>query len=266
MTNSKQVVERDSAVLVGCHGVQLDSDHFKLNKFRDGTDSNYRTVTNNIKRIAAKGKDLLEKRNKGNSTHSVYAFVLSWTHAYHMPSDSRTTVLQHYSVSRKRVKDFIGREEQLESITTRFAAPRLHGPYVLIVHALGGQGKSQLALEYYRRSRARNIYRGVFWVQAANRRLAIDTFSKLAGELGVVVFNPQTKRNQKRLTSMAHSETPDQQDPIAVNGPNAMVQLVKKELEHWKERWLLIFDNYDHPSEFDDIQTLFPDGKKFCGE
>lgn len=58
-------MDETSAVLGGCHGVQLDSDHFKLNKFRDKTDSNYRTVANNIKRIAAKGRSLLEKREKG---------------------------------------------------------------------------------------------------------------------------------------------------------------------------------------------------------
>jgi len=58
----EQVVDEFSAVLGGCHGLELDSDHFKLNKFRSQTDSNYRIVTNSIKKIACRGKILIATR------------------------------------------------------------------------------------------------------------------------------------------------------------------------------------------------------------
>lgn len=33
---------------------------------------------------------------------------------------------------------------------------------------------------------------------------------------------------------------------------------VKAVLEGWKDLWLLVFDNFDQPQEFDDIQDWFP--------
>jgi len=41
---------------------------------------------------------------------------------------------------------------------------------------------------------------------------------------------------------------------------DVVIGLVKRGLEDWHERWLLVFDNYDSPSQFDDIQDFFPDG------
>ena len=149
--------------------------------------------------------------------------------------DTRASQIQHFLVPRKRVKDFVGRGPQLRSIAESFCEPRSSGPCILIVHALGGQGKSQLALEYYRMCRIQNVYRGVFWISAADKALATNSFRKIAVELGIVG---------------AEQAIDD----------NVMLGLVKKSLEDWQERWLLIFDNYDSPTQFDDIQEFFSDG------
>lgn len=36
---------------------------------------------------------------------------------------------------------------------------------------------------------------------------------------------------------------------------------VKAELEGWGDLWLLVFDNFDQPQEFDDVQDWFPIGE-----
>jgi hypothetical protein len=171
--------------------------------------------------------------------------------------DTRASQTQHFLVPRKRVKDFVGRGPQLRTITESFAAPRSSGPRVLIVHALGGQGKSQLALEYYRTSRAQNIYRGIFWVSAADRALATKSFNKIAIELGIIKAEQTTNNDASRQvgTELGFATTGQAFDDGTVIG------LVKKTLEKWEERWLLIFDNYDSPTQFDDIQDFFTDGK-----
>lgn len=36
---------------------------------------------------------------------------------------------------------------------------------------------------------------------------------------------------------------------------------IKIELEGWENLWLLVFDNFDSPQEFDNIQDWFPTGE-----
>lgn len=36
------------------------------------------------------------------------------------------------------------------------------------------------------------------------------------------------------------------------------IRLVKSVLEQWKERWLLVFDNYDDPVTFSKVERFFP--------
>src|SRR6266480_2084392 len=71
---------------------------------------------------------------------------------------------RYFLISRERVKDFVGREMQLRQILSHFSADSTRERPYLILHALGGQGKSQIALEYCRQSR--KTYRGIFWVNA----------------------------------------------------------------------------------------------------
>ena len=138
---------------------------------------------------------------------------------------------KHYLVPWDRVKHFVGREAQLEEIAECLAGA---SPQVLVLHALGGQGKSQTVLKYCQRWRMH--YRGVFWVNASSRSLAIESYHRISRAL-----SGQTQ---------AHSENGEQ-----------VIETVKAELEDWHEPCLLIFDNYDKPGEFTDIRRFFPQGK-----
>jgi hypothetical protein len=132
------------------------------------------------------------------------------------------------------VKDFIGRETELLRISSYFSAKGDSQPQTLILEALGGQGKSQIALEYCQRSRS--TYRGVFWVNAASEATATQSFVNFAGKLG-------------------------QASPDALQHARAKIQFVKSTLEQWNERWLLVFDNYDDPEHFSAIHQFIPSGK-----
>jgi hypothetical protein len=37
-----------------------------------------------------------------------------------------------------------------------------------------------------------------------------------------------------------------------------MIRTVKDHLESWKERWLMVFDNYDWPEDYPDTKRLIP--------
>lgn len=113
---------------------------------------------------------------------------------------------------------FTGREAQLERIkqflkgngTVAVSQP-------ISISGLGGIGKTQLALEYAHRSYP-NVYRAVFWVNAANKALLQHNYVSLAQLL----------------------QLPEQYE----DNVEQQVQAVKRWLE-WHTNWLLILDNAD---------------------
>jgi hypothetical protein len=128
-------------------------------------------------------------------------------------------------------EDFIGRKNELAEIRSYFSA-KLNGmPRVLIIHALAGQGKTQIALEYCRQSHA--IYGCIFWLNATSDMTVIGSFEKIATEL-----------------QLASSED--------LSDAAVKIRAVKDHLESWKERWLMIFDNYDWPGDYPDTKRLIP--------
>lgn len=131
------------------------------------------------------------------------------------------------------MKDFIGRETELLRISSYFSAKGVSQPRILILQALGGQGKSQIVLEYCQRSRS--TYRGIFWVNAASEATATQSFVNFAGKLG-----------QASSDALQHAR--------------AKIQFVKSTLEQWNEHWLLVFDNYDDPEHFSTIEQFIPSG------
>ena len=142
----------------------------------------------------------------------------------------------YYLVERKRVKDFVGREPQLREIFSYFSAARERQPRFLVLHALGGQGKSQIALEYCRRHR--QTYRGIFWINASSEATAMQSFEKCSAKL-----------------SRARS--------INLDSAEAKINFFKDTLEQWHERWMLVFDNYDRPDDFTDLDQFIPPGTLF---
>ena len=107
---------------------------------------------------------------------------------------------------------------------------------MLLLHALGGQGKSQIVLEYCQSSRGR--YSGIFWVNASTEALAVQHYAGIAKTLGIVTV----------------AGTRDDDDTI---------RSVVDCLESWNETWLLVFDNYDDPNTFHKVQNFLPQSE-YC--
>ena len=102
---------------------------------------------------------------------------------------------------------------------------------------MGGTGKTQLALEYCRRMKHNGNYRGIFWLDASSRN-ALDS----------------------SMVAISKQLWPDR----IVNNAREGVKLVRTTLSDWSDRWLLVFDNYDNPSEFPNISHFFPDSIYGC--
>ncbi len=116
-------------------------------------------------------------------------------------------------------------EEHLEPKPDRRDRPK-----TVILRALGGQGKSQLGLEYCRRYQ--DHIRGMFWIDATNKSSAERDLERIADQLNEGLGRV-LKNTKDRLMFM------------------------KERLRDWEGRWLLVFDNYDQPESFD-VTEFFP--------
>ncbi|KIX10462.1 uncharacterized protein Z518_01545 [Rhinocladiella mackenziei CBS 650.93] len=136
----------------------------------------------------------------------------------------------YFLAPRRRVKDFFGRGEELDKISSYFN-DEVERPRILVLHALGGQGKSQIALEYCQK--LRKTYQGVFWINSSTKSTTVQSFATIAHELD---------------SSMAEVSNDD----------DAKVKFVLRMLEQWEDRWLVVFDNYDDPASFSDVEQFIP--------
>ncbi|KAL9600015.1 MAG: hypothetical protein Q9219_003484 [cf. Caloplaca sp. 3 TL-2023] len=103
---------------------------------------------------------------------------------------------------------------------------------IVVLHGMGGQGKSRLALDYGRQVSKQPEAHLALWFDATSKRSMTRSFEDIADR-----WNGRSRRF------------------VDFNSRISFVHEVLAE-----RQWLLIFDNYDHPDCFTDISTFFPPG------
>jgi tetratricopeptide (TPR) repeat protein len=125
-----------------------------------------------------------------------------------------------YEVARRGVAKFVGREGHLAALDAALnSAPR-----VAVLQGMGGQGKTQIALEYCRRCRLAKKYNAILWANASSEQSLRDSFESFSD-----VLKPADE-------SFVDSDS--------------RVRFTKSILTDWPEPWLLVLDNFDDPSKF----------------
>ncbi|KAF1952737.1 TPR-like protein [Byssothecium circinans] len=217
---SFMVVPRASAVVPGVadgESIVIHADHINMVKFGSKSDPGYKTVSGHLRVMAANAGDAIGRRW---DTEGRVDAVRS-----NGPIESFTVKFSVPEVS--PVEHFVSRDEELDRIHKELQ----HGGSrkIVVVHGLGGMGKTQLALAYAKQHR--DEYSAVFWVNSKD----IDTLKQ-----GYVAA---AKRIFRDHPSLVHLKS-------IVDGGNLdeAMEAVKRWLNNSQnDRWLIIYDNYDTP-------------------
>jgi hypothetical protein len=102
----------------------------------------------------------------------------------------------------------------------------------VILSGIGGQGKTQLAIEYCRQAQDSKMFSAIFWVQASKEAVA--------------------KKDLETICDII--KAPDK----IFQSADEKVNYVRQTMSLWPRPWLLVFDNYDDPDSFNNIRTLIP--------
>jgi hypothetical protein len=126
---------------------------------------------------------------------------------------------------------FIGRDDELEQMkTVLLSDPDSSDRRVLVLGGMGGIGKTQMAIRYAKRYHT--SYSSVFWVNATSESTLRTSLRRLAPQ---ILLNETDHLDDDQLWFQ--------------------ISLWLSNLEN--SRWLLIFDNYDDPNQYQ-IEQYYP--------
>ncbi|KAH0566241.1 hypothetical protein GP486_000362 [Trichoglossum hirsutum] len=150
---------------------------------------------------------------------------------------SEAKAMKFFYFPSSQVVRFVGREDLLNKIQRAFSAPAsgLSISTMVILRGMGGQGKTQIALEYCRRSMDNGQFEAILWIDATSTIALTRSFENIADSM----------TNRERIFADKESR----------------IRYVKEVLETLKRPWLMVFDNFDDPAGFKDITEYIPRAK-----
>jgi hypothetical protein len=144
------------------------------------------------------------------------------------------------------VNHFVAREEELAEMHNELSSDGSRRTVVL--HGLGGIGKTQLTVTYA--IRYRDSYSAVFWLNIKDEDSVKQSFAKVAKQI------LREYPSASRLSSM---DTKGDLDEV-VDAVKAWLSLPNN------TRWLMIYDNYDNPKLPGNLDSAEVDIQKFLPE
>lgn len=133
----------------------------------------------------------------------------------------------------KRVSKFIQRPNLISQITSLTTQDGEISPRICILYAMGGQGKTALAVDFCRRAETTHLFLAIFWFDASSE----DALKK-----GLVGISDILKRRIDQTFGSTEER----------------IDFVLQAIEGWNRPWLLIFDNYDNPDRFPNLNNYIP--------
>ncbi|KAI6762109.1 hypothetical protein HG531_002662 [Fusarium graminearum] len=213
------VVPRASAVVPGqadAEPIAIHANHKNMVKFTSKQDVGYITILETLQimmkdtEVVIRARWEAERRvenARANATEFSLGFSLSEVNDVHR---------------------FVARDDELAQLQQILTTS--HERRTVVIHALGGMGKSQLTVAFAKKNHT--YFSAVFWMNATDNETLKQSFIRAA------------ERILRERSPVAYIES-----AVSNNDMDEIVKAVRRWLsERGNNRWLIIFDNYDHPS------------------
>ncbi|KAK3386161.1 hypothetical protein B0H63DRAFT_544782 [Podospora didyma] len=141
-----------------------------------------------------------------------------------------------FNIPKAGVANFIGREKILQKLTTLLLSANgtaFQADRAAVLHGMGGQGKTQIAVEFCRRTNSQAVFSSIFWIDSSSIESMVRDYESLAAKMAT-----------------GKTQFPDSQ---------AAVEYAKRHISSSASPWLLVFDNLDVPAVFEKIRDYLPD-------
>jgi hypothetical protein len=145
-----------------------------------------------------------------------------------------------------KIEDFVAREEELAEMHGSLKSDGSR--QTVILHGLGGIGKTQLSVTYAKRHK--DNYSAIFWLNIKDEDSVKQSFEKLA---------KQISREHPLAIRYSNVDTNPDLDEV-VDSVNSWLSLPNN------TRWLMIYDNYDNPKLSNRTDPTAVDIRKFLPE
>src|ERR1700722_16147505 len=144
------------------------------------------------------------------------------------------------------IEHFVAREEELAEMHRTLSGNG--GRRTVVLHGLGGIGKTQLTVAYAKRHK--DNYSAILWLNIKDEDALKQSFAKVARQI------PREHPSASRLSSVDMKENLDE----VIDAVKAWLSLPNN------TRWLIIYDNYDNPKLPGNMDPVALDIRKFLPE
>jgi hypothetical protein len=255
-----KVVPRTSAVVPGAVDAKIigiHADHRDMVRFASKQDASYKTVSGHLRIMTGNACEVVRLRwdtetriNEGKQVPTkIYVSSISINNVLsiartHHPEESFSASFSLSEVA--EVEHFVAREKELAEIRRYL---RHNGcRRTVVLHGLGGMGKTQLAIAYAKRYR--NDYSAIIWLNSKDEASLKQSFMKAA------------KCISSEHPSSSHLAIPSESENV-----DSSVGAIKRWLNDPKNNaWLLIHDDYDNPNFGDTTDPRVFDIRRFLPE
>lgn len=219
---SLMIVPKESAVVPGqphAESIAIHADHRNMVRFESKENKEYKNVSQHLKLMVRRANEVVlskweeEDRVDAARAHSKDDFSVGFSLA---------------GVSEP--PHFVARQWELKDIHAILcSADNKDNRKTVVLHGLGGIGKTQLAIAYAKRHKAN--YSAVFWLNIKDENAVKQSYARMAKWIR------QHCSASNHIDSISNKS--DLGDVVA-----AVMQWLDQPRNN---RWLMVFDNYDNP-------------------